>query len=158
MSDEPISEMDQLREIVRVNLERDKATAEIISLAHLVLDALPDGLIVTKASGEVVFFNSRAQHMFKYHRDQVIGRPIEMLLPERYRETHVRQRALFNDSDYAPYPHTMGQGIDIFGLDKDGNEFPIVVTLSQMITPGESGGMYDMASVRRAIPAATKEE
>ena len=145
---EPEKPLDRLVEIDREATEREREQSEFHALALAVLDALPDALIVTKASGEIVLFNDKAQHYWRYVRKEVIGQSVEILLPEAYREIHARHRAKYNDSDFSPFGRTMGIGLQIMGLRKDGVTFPIDITLSQMVTPG---GLYNMALARRPI-------
>lgn len=149
MAEPPI---EQLRAINREAMQLERARAFLGSLTEAILDALPDGLIVTTAAGEIVMFNARAEHLFRYPRDEVIGKQIEVLLPERNRADHIQHRKLYNEADFSPWGRTMGQGLQISGLAKDGTEFPINVTLAQMVTVG---GLYNMASIRRALPGAT---
>jgi hypothetical protein len=69
--------------------------------------------------------------MFGYSRDELIGQPVELLIPTRLRERHVGHRAAYMA---APRVRSMGQGLDLSGLKKDGTEFPVEVSLSYVHT------------------------
>jgi PAS domain S-box-containing protein len=81
------------------------------------------------------------EHSFGYRRDELIGRPIEILLPHRYRVGHVALRAAFSER---PQARPMGAGRELFGQRKDGSEFPIEVGLNPLVT---SAGNLVMATV-----------
>lgn len=141
--------LDRLLEIDRDESKRLHERAAFLGLALSVLDALPDALIVTKADGEIVMFNDKAQHYWHYARDEVLGKKVEMLVPEGLREIHVRHRAKYNNEDMRAFGRTMGIGQQIMALRRDGVLFPIDITLSQMVPP--EGGLYNMALARKPI-------
>jgi PAS domain S-box-containing protein len=75
----------------------------------------------------MVLVNARTEEMFGYARDELLGQPVEILLPERYRTPHAE-----HVQHYFAHPHTraMGLGLDLYGRSKNGNEFPLEITLS----------------------------
>ncbi len=83
--------------------------------------------MISSSKGIIEVVNARAEAMFGYSRDELIGQPVESLLPVSLREMHVRHRA-----DYVSDPHTrlMGMGFDLIGRRKDGQEFPVEVGLT----------------------------
>jgi len=87
----------------------------------------PDAVLVTDREGIILRANQRTETMFGHARPDLIGQPVEVLLPERFRSNHPRHR-----STYAAQPHTrpMGAGLDLYGLRKDGTEFPVDIMLS----------------------------
>lgn len=99
-----------------------------------VLESTPDAMLLVDAAGKIVLLNRQAEALFGYPRQELLGRPVEILLPHRYRHAHVDHRA-----HYAEHPHTraMGAGLDLYGLRRDGSEFPVEISLSPIET-GES--------------------
>ena len=91
------------------------------------LQSVSEGIVGTDESGRVVFVNARAEAMFGYDAMELIGQPVEILLPESLREIHARHRL-----EYVAEPHTrpLGTGLDLFGRRKDGTEFPVDVGLA----------------------------
>ncbi len=109
-------------------------------LARHLLDAAPDPIIVANQRGEIVFANSQVKEVFGYEPAELLDRPLEVLLPERFREAHRRHRDGFFA---APRPRAMGAGIALFGLHRDGREFPVEVSLSPLFA--ESGLLVSSA-------------
>ena len=100
-------------------------------LLHGFLEAAPDAVVIIDAEGTIVHLNSHAEKLFGYRRNELLGRPIETLVPARFRGSHAEQRrAYYADRQTRP----MGSGLDLFGLRKDGREFPIDVLLSPLLT------------------------
>ena len=97
-----------------------------------VVEAAPNGLITVDHHGRVVLVNRRIEQLFGYGRAEIVGQPIETLLPERYRGGHVGTRERYLA---APSDRRMGAGRDLYGRRKDGTEFPIEIGLSPLATP-----------------------
>ncbi|HEY6126833.1 MAG TPA: PAS domain S-box protein [Candidatus Acidoferrum sp.] len=99
---------------------------------RVVVESAPDGVLMTDDRGTIMFVNGRAESMFGYRREELIGRKVEMLVPAKNRGAHIGRR-----TGYQQEPHTrpMGMGLDLKGLKKDGMEFPVEISLS----PVESG-------------------
>jgi two-component system, sensor histidine kinase len=96
-------------------------------LARSALDAAPDALIIIDASGVICYANRQISALFGYSRDEVIGKQVEILLPERYRQRHLGHRdGYIRNIRIRP----MGQGLDLFGRRADGSEFPVEISLS----------------------------
>jgi PAS domain S-box-containing protein len=94
-------------------------------------DAFPVAILIADGEGRIVRVNQKTETMFGYQRDELIGQTIETLKPERFRERHVRHR---QDYNLAPYTRLMGLGQDLVGRRKNGDEFPIEVSLSRAET------------------------
>src|SRR4051812_19451095 len=98
---------------------------------RILLDRAPDAIVVANAAGEIEFVNQQTEALFKYQREELIGQKIEVLVPERFRTTHVFHRSRFVN---APNLRPMGSGIELFGRCSDGTEVPIEVSLSPLKT------------------------
>ncbi len=106
------------------------------------LATAPDAMVAINESGKVALFNGLAEQVFGYSAAEVVGRPIELLLPERFRSRHEGHRTGFFAD---PRPRLMGEGLDLFARRKDGTEFPADVQLS----PIESdNGMLVLSTIR----------
>jgi len=92
----------------------------------------PDAILVSDANGVVRGANPRAEELFGYSSRELIGQPVEMLVPARFRGAHPRHR-----ENYSAHPRTrqMGAALNLFGLRKDGSEFPVDIMLKPMQTP-----------------------
>jgi PAS domain S-box-containing protein len=108
---------------------------------RLVLDAAPNAMIMVDSAGVINFANAPAATVFGYSLSELIGRHIETLIPERFRDRHAGHRQGFLSE---PSSRAMGAGRDLFGCRKDGSEFPVEVGLSPIRT---AQGLFVLASV-----------
>ena len=108
---------------------------------QLVLDAAPNAMIMVDSAGVITFANAPAATVFGYSLSELIGRHIETLIPERFRDRHVGYRKGFL---FEPSSRAMGAGRDLFGRRKDGSEFPVEVGLNPIHT---TEGLFVLASV-----------
>ena len=97
----------------------------------LAVEASPSGIIMVDAAGAIVLVNAETERMFGYGREELIGQPIESLLPLGLRATHLRDRTEFVAR---PERRRMGAGRDLFGVRKDGSQFPVEVGLNPIPT------------------------
>ncbi len=95
------------------------------------LESAPDAMVVADPTGLIAFVNAQAERLFGYARTELIGQPVETLIPQRFRHQHVQHRAGYVD---APKVRSMGSGRELFGIRKDGSEFPVEVSLSPVAT------------------------
>lgn len=101
------------------------------AVALTVLDAAPVAIITVDQTGRIVLVNAQTERLFGYDRQELLGRPIEALLPERFHDGHVTYR-----NNYAPTPHarSMGIGLELYGRRRDGTEFPVEISLGPIET------------------------
>lgn len=86
-----------------------------------------EGILVVNGESEIIRINPSAEKLFGYEKDELVGQKIEILIPQRLAEKHIHQRTEYTKS---PQARTMGSGRELFGLKKDGTEFPLEISLS----------------------------
>jgi PAS domain S-box-containing protein len=106
------------------------------------LEAAPDAMLVIAANDLITFVNTQAEKLFGYTRDELLGKHLELLIPARFRPTHGSHVRRFFER---PTTRSMGSGLELFGLRKDGREIPVEVSLSP-VAGGD--GMFVCAAIR----------
>ncbi len=114
-------------------------------------DSLPDGVLVTNAEGEILRVNSQAENLFGYSRAELVGQPVELLIPERFQASHVGQRHGYVQE---PRRRPMGTRLELYAKRKDGAEFPVDI----MLSPFESEEGPRVIAVVRDITARKRAE
>ena len=99
---------------------------------RLTVEASPNGIILVDKDGHIVLVNSQTEKLFGYTREEIIGRSVETLVPQRFRHAHPSYRRAFFE---APMARAMGAGRELFARRKDGTEFPVEIGLAPLETP-----------------------
>jgi PAS domain S-box-containing protein len=114
------------------------------------IDAAPNGIVVVDGSGNITLVNPRAEALFGFARDEMLGRPIETLLPTRLATGHTEVRETYMKD---PQVRAMGVGRDLSARRKDGSEFPVEIGLSPVARDGSTGVLATVVDIteRRQI-------
>lgn len=117
-----------------------------------IFEFAPDAIVVVNREGQIVRINTAAEKMFGHTRDELLGKTVEILIPQRFRERHVEQR---NRYFIKPRVRSLGLGLGLYGRRKDGSEFPADIMLSPLET---TGGVLVLSVVRDITGRKQAEE
>jgi diguanylate cyclase (GGDEF)-like protein/PAS domain S-box-containing protein len=111
---------------------------------RVAVESAPNGMLIVDQDGNVTLVNAHIEQLFGYNRDELMGRPVEILLPERFRSEHPgQQESLFMSSN----ERWIGRGRELYGLRKDGTEFPLEIGLNPIHTPKGRGVLVAVVDV-----------
>lgn len=111
------------------------------TLFAAIIEGSPFAKILVNSDGRIALVNAQTEALFDYSREELLGRSVEMLVPERFRHAHLGMRESFFA---APSARIMGSGRDLYGLRKDGTEVPIEIGLNPIVTAGQ---MFTLAAI-----------
>jgi len=114
-----------------------------------VLEATPDAMVIADERGQIMLVNAQTERLFGYPREELVGRPVETLLPPAARARHVRHRAAYLAE---PRVRLMGAGMELFGRRKDGSVFPVEISVSALVGHDETiviAAVRDITARRR---------
>jgi PAS domain S-box-containing protein len=122
------------------------------SEAAIMVEASPDGMILTDGDGTILLVNGQIESVFGYSRSELIGRPVEVLMPERFRDGHIAHRERYR---LHPMVRTMGGGLELLARRKDGSNFPVEVSLSPATAVGPARVVATVRDItaRQAVEA-----
>lgn len=137
---------------VRARERAEAALAQSEQRFRHLLDAAPDGMVIVDQHGTIQLVNQQTELLFRYARAELIGKPVEILMPAHVRRHHAELRTAYAEGATA---RGMGTGLRLQGRRADGSEFPVEVSLSPMQT---AEGQLITAAIRDITPRVAAEE
>jgi PAS domain S-box-containing protein len=113
----------------------DQPTIATENMFSGLLESAPDPIVIIDGSGSIRIANRQTEIAFGYTRDELLGQPVEILMPHRFQSAHVSHRAGYQAN---PRTRPMGTGLELYGRRKDGSEFPVEISLSPMQSEHET--------------------
>src|SRR5579863_10453164 len=112
--------------------------------SKLVIESVPNGILVVNRAGVITLANTPATKLFGYESTDLVGQPVEMLLPAALRAAHPELRTGFFSH---PQARAMGTGRDLFAVRKDGSEFPVEIGLNPIEMDGETSVLCPIVDI-----------
>jgi PAS domain S-box-containing protein len=116
------------------------------------LEAAPDAMVIVHGDGTIALVNKQTEQLFGYLREELLGKPVEVLVPTRFHDAHVGHRARYFAQ---PSVRPMGAGLHLYARRKDGTEFPVEISLSPLTT---AEGTLVSAAIRDITPRKLVED
>jgi PAS domain S-box-containing protein/putative nucleotidyltransferase with HDIG domain len=141
-----------------IALEKDNTRMESEAKFYAVAQSLNDAMISSDPAGRITFWNPEAVVLFGYPKEEVLGRPLTMLMPEQYREAHVKGMERLRSGGEG---RIMGKTTELLGLKKDGTEFPLELSLAQWSSGNETfytGLIRDITQRKQADEALRESQ
>jgi PAS domain S-box-containing protein len=138
--------------LVASTIHEIDAVSQSEAYFRTLLESAPDAMIIVDDAGKIAIVNAQAERMFGYDREELLGKAIELLLPDHMRDTHVTHRDTFARK---PSVRTMGRGLDLVARRKDGSEFPVEISLSPV---GSAQGNFVSSVIRDVTERKRMEE
>jgi PAS domain S-box-containing protein len=135
------------KNVTSLKVQRDSKALE--ARYRELLESTPDGIVIVNPTGHILIANRQAESLFGYGPDEMRGSTVESLLPERFRTSHKGHRSHYFEQ---PRTRAMGAGLELYGLRKDGTEFPVEISLSPLRTeetPLVMSAIRDVSERRR---------
>lgn len=104
----------------------------LLNLAPKIIEQLHEGIVIVDDRLEICFVNASAEFLFDWHRSQLVGKTINILLPDRFHQEHSGHTAKYLGH---PTPRPMGTGVQLFGITSKGVEFPVEISLTPFKSP-----------------------
>lgn len=140
--------------ILFIDIDRIKPSERELVRLNKTLQALfqsaPDAVVTVDAQGCIMRVNSQTESIFGYSSGELHGKPIEILMPARFKARHENHRARFTAK---PQLRLMGAGLELYGMRKDGTEFPVDIMLSPIETPDGSGVIATIRDITERVQA-----
>ena len=115
--------------------QAEKALGESEEKFRAIAETAVDAIILADSNGNIVFWNKSAQDIFGYTEDEILGKPLTILMPEQYRESHQKGLERLNSTGESKY---IGRMNEMYGLGKDGYNFPVELSVSMWKIKGET--------------------
>ncbi len=135
----------------------EEALRKSEATGRALLESAAEGIVIVNARGRIVLANVRTEELFGYQRDELLGQTLEVLLPERFQNSHADHRAVYFAE---PRVRPMGIGLDLAARRKDGTEFPVEISLSFIKTEDgviAMGFITDITERKQAEEALARE-
>lgn len=155
-----VSMLADITEQLRARQERSKLVsdereareqARVMDRFRELLEAAPDGIIEVDAEGKIVLANAATERLFGYSRDELLGKSVDDLVPDKLRDQHLRHRLQYAT---APLTRPMGSGLPLLAQQKDGSQFPVEISLS----PVKSTAGFRVSAIIRDVSERKRAE